>query len=989
MPATVTLGSDPFESADLKCWRNPGKFAASPQPGALVEIREELQASLGTAYTIGRELGGGGMSRLFLAEDHTLKRTVVIKLLPPSLASGVSAERFRREVLLVARLQHPHIVPVLASGAAGDAIWYAMPYVNGESLKHRIDRGGALPIDEAVAILSEIADALAYAHRAGVVHRDIKPANVLISEGHAVLADFGIAHAHGSSGAENQSAELTATGMGLGTPRYMAPEQFMEAARVDARADIYSLGILAYEMLTGRSPFEATTGAELLVAHVQQMPVPPRRRRAELPKALNDAVMRALAKNPEDRWRSADEFRQAIAGAQPAPRWSFRRGARIAALATGGAAAIAGVALMPSAAKVPLAVDENTIAVAPFTVLVPQMAMWREGMVDVLSSSLDGWGPLRAVPPSTVMKLSASAADVKAADAIARAASAGIVVFGSLYQSGPDSIRAHITIYHAGRKAILSELDRTDHVTHMDRLTDSITTGALGAIGTARGLPMLPRAARVGTNSMPAIKEFVTGAQLHRSGQFDSAAAHFARAVALDSNFAAAWHGMGQALGWSGGAVAARTPRLRAGSLNRGRAPFDSLTLAVDSIMGALESPGESVNRLAARLFATFDKLTRDYSSDAEAWFNFGDAAVHYGISADTPPTPGEVLAYFDRAMAIDPNLVEAYVHATEFALLANDLPRARSYAERIVQNGPTSPYAQGARNFLELTKRPMDDAGVRRLLGGIDSRVEWLTQVQRLIGGAYIDSAGTMIRVLQQSLNLPAKDEAIPIVWYRTGIARELATHGRLREARAVRADWDIDRDVALARLGLVNADSLSRAMAAFFANADSPLPSPTVFSLWAERGDSLSVARAIDAVKRSRRWVKLDSTKRAETLWFPLTALAVARHDSARALAMLDHAPLGNPAARQGGTWLRGRLLSQRSPAQAARLLGAWGYRSGSIDLEGITKLLFAARTAKRAGDVELAREYYGRVATAWANADPEFFPFVAEARAGRSPR
>jgi len=245
-----------------------------------------LQAALGDAYLLERELGGGGMSRLFVATERSLNRKVVIKVLPPELASEVSAARFKKEIEVAAQMQHPHIVPILAAGSDDDLLWYVMPYVQGESLRHRLKESGKLPVREAVRILIEVADALAFAHRKGIVHRDIKPENLLLEEGHAVLADFGVARAIFAARAAStvDGGNLTGTGMSVGTPTYMSPEQAAGETNVDARADIYALGLVGYEMLAGQHPFGKSGSVQgMIVAHLTE-PAPPvaKRRPARL-----------------------------------------------------------------------------------------------------------------------------------------------------------------------------------------------------------------------------------------------------------------------------------------------------------------------------------------------------------------------------------------------------------------------------------------------------------------------------------------------------------------------------------------------------------------------------------------------------------------------------------------------------------------------------------------------------------------------------------
>ena len=277
----------------------------------------QLQQALGDAFVIERELGGGGMSRVYLATEASLKRRVVVKLLAPEQASAVSAARFKQEIELAAHLRHPHILPVLSAGARDDLLYYVMPYAEGESLRHRMVREGPMPVADAVRILQEVADALEYAHLRGVVHRDLLE-NILLEGDHAALTDFGVARAIVTA---QGASRLTGTGLGVGTPGYMAPEQASGEPHVDARADIYALAVVGYEMLAGVPPFTGPTAQAVLAAHLRDAPPDLHALRPEVPEALARAIAKGLAKDPAARFATAGEFRDALmAGAGPLPR---------------------------------------------------------------------------------------------------------------------------------------------------------------------------------------------------------------------------------------------------------------------------------------------------------------------------------------------------------------------------------------------------------------------------------------------------------------------------------------------------------------------------------------------------------------------------------------------------------------------------------------------------------------------------------------------
>ncbi len=267
-------------------------------------IIDRLNAALTDRYVVERELGEGGMATVYLARDLRHNRQVALKVLRPELAAAMGGDRFPREIEIIAQLTHPHILPLHDSGEAGGFLFYVMPFIEGESLRSRLKREGRLPVRDAVRILREVVDALAYAHERGIVHRDIKPDNVMLSGRHALVTDFGVAKALSAASGE----KLTTVGIALGTPIYMSPEQAMGEADIDHRSDIYSLGALAYEMLAGDPPFDRHTPQAILSAHAMDTPDDVSTRRANLPPTLAQVVMRCLEKDKADRWQTAEEL---------------------------------------------------------------------------------------------------------------------------------------------------------------------------------------------------------------------------------------------------------------------------------------------------------------------------------------------------------------------------------------------------------------------------------------------------------------------------------------------------------------------------------------------------------------------------------------------------------------------------------------------------------------------------------------------------------
>jgi serine/threonine-protein kinase len=360
----------------------------------MADLLERLRSALADRYAIERELGRGGMALVYLAEDLKLHRQVAIKVLRPELAASLGAERFVQEIELTAKLQHPQILPLYEAGEADGFLYYVMPYVKGETLRERLDRDGKLSVEDVVRLTDDVAAALSYAHQQGIVHRDVKPENILLTGNRAVVADFGIARALQVAGGER----MTGTGLAVGTPAYMSPEQAMGLAEVDARSDVYALGCVVYEMVGGRPPFDEATPQALLAKHAADTVPALRASDPAIPVYVERAVEKALAKQPAERFQSASAFAEALATGTVVARVGRRRWSRRAAV---GAAAVALVATggwwLSTMAGSPAA-EPPRVAVLPFDNLgSPDDEYFADGITEEITSRIAQISGLRVI----------------------------------------------------------------------------------------------------------------------------------------------------------------------------------------------------------------------------------------------------------------------------------------------------------------------------------------------------------------------------------------------------------------------------------------------------------------------------------------------------------------------------------------------------------------------------------------------------------------
>jgi eukaryotic-like serine/threonine-protein kinase len=510
-----------------------------------VDSRSRLSAGLAERYTISRELGRGGMATVYLAHDRKHDRQVALKLLHPELAASIGAERFLHEIRTTAKLTHPYILPLHDSGEADGLLYYVMPYVEGESLRQRLIRERQLPLDDALRIASDVASALAYAHDHGVVHRDIKPENILLSGGEAVVADFGIARAITAAGGER----LTETGLAVGTVAYMSPEQSAADREIDGRSDLYSLGCVLYEMLAGQPPFTGPT-AQAIVARRLSEPVPALHHvREQVPLPVEQALMKAMAKVPADRFSSASRFAEALAAAsRPVPQRRAPRQTVVWAMLALLLATLAGYfVLRPRPAQSTLSAP-IAMAVLPFRAVASTepVDFLSVGIPDAIITRLANVGQMRVRPTSAVLRYEHQPVDAVEAG---RALAADYVLTGTV-QRAAARIRVNVQLVRAGDGVPLwgeqYDLARQDLLT----LQDSIAAQVASALEVRMTAAEQERVYRRYTENIGAFEAYMRGRPELARGTKEGALAAilaFEDALRQDSTYALARAGLAMA----------------------------------------------------------------------------------------------------------------------------------------------------------------------------------------------------------------------------------------------------------------------------------------------------------------------------------------------------------------------------------------------------------------------------------------------------------
>jgi len=712
------------------------------------DLTLRLQRAVGDAFRIERELGGGGMSRVFLAQDPALDRTVVIKVLDLEGAVGASVERFRREIRVVAGLQHPHIVPILTAGGDATLLWYAMPFISGESLRARLVREGALPLADAVLLAREVLDALSAAHAQGIVHRDIKPENILLQGRHAVVADFGVAKALAEAGVGGGG--LTTVGMALGTPTYMAPEQAMAEPTTNHRADLYAVGAVFYEMLVGAPPYSG--GVQAVIAAHLTAPVPRvEERRADVPPMVAQLIARLLAKQPAERPQTALEalttlesvstpgggsvaFSGAHAAATvmmaatpaatpavtppvsaPPTRGARGRGIRlalgglVALMVAAGAWWTVGREARP-AATARFAEGAEVIAVMPLA-STGDSALARLGrdLVVTVSTNLDGVGTLRLVDAMSVLQRAGALPQpipLEAARTLAADLGASSVLHGSLIPEG-TVVRVDLALYPVQGGEPLARTTVRLPAGEVSALTDSISVAVLRQIWRDGKAPS-PYLSDVATASGEALRAFLEGEARLQRFDVPGALEAYQRATAADSLFAQAWFRISNtrtiALQPTDTLVERRLDGLEARLPERDRA---LRVLARTRDLSVL-ARADSTERLAAR-----------FPESYLAQYRAGDPYVHL-LPRFGRPIAGAA-PYLERLETLAPNHADNAQHRLMVAHALGDTAGVRQAARDFAARAPGT-YGLAGRMVLQTlaiidsTGRPPSAAEVERI---------------------------------------------------------------------------------------------------------------------------------------------------------------------------------------------------------------------------------------------------------------------------------
>jgi tRNA A-37 threonylcarbamoyl transferase component Bud32/TolB-like protein len=651
----------------------------------MADPERELSEALAPDYLIQHRLGQGGMATVYQATDVRHEREVALKVLRRELAVVLGADRFRNEIRVTARLQHPNILPVLESGEAAGLLWYTMPLVSGGSLRDRLARERQLPLNEALAITREVADALAAAHQQGIIHRDIKPENILLAGGHALVADFGIARALDAAGSER----LTETGLTLGTPHYMSPEQSAGETRLDGRSDLYALGSVLYEMLAGEPPYTGPTG-QAIIAKRLSLPVPSvRTLRETVPEAVDQALATALARTPADRFATTAEFATALGAAATAPartvpraRPTSLRGSLRLGLAL---LAIAAVGLFIARRQTAGTPTPTQVVVSPFRVsgADPALAYLGEGLVDLLTIRLSGEGEFRAVEPrrvlSTWQRESPGGGEVgpDAALRLTQGLGAGLLVDGAVVGT-PARLTLTASVLNAQTGRVGGHATVEGPADSLSEMVDRLAVQLLGLQGGLEAQTLT----HLTTRSPEAMRAYLAGRKAYRRGDVEEGARGFGRALDLDSTFVQPALSLALLNGWC---------CFDEALIERGEA----LAWAGRDRLPAADRAWLEASRVAWTSLHRWETMVAAYPDRPEMWYALGDVYYHVGalMGVDQPLRRAEEA--FQRGWQVDsatsmgttlleqaPGVPEPLFHMVELAQLNGDTASIRRMVE-------------------------------------------------------------------------------------------------------------------------------------------------------------------------------------------------------------------------------------------------------------------------------------------------------------------
>jgi len=728
----------------------------------LPDLSQRLQDALSGRYRIERKLGRGGMATVFLAEDLKHHRQVAIKVLDPEVTAAIGPERFLREIETVARLTHPHILPLHDSGVADGLLFYVMPYVEGESLRDRLTREKQLSLEDALRIAREVADALSYAHSRGLVHRDIKPENILLESGHAVVADFGIARAVAAAA----GAALTGTGIAVGTPAYMSPEQAAGSRDLDGRSDLYSLGCVLYEMLAGVPPFAGTTAESLAHQHLSLAPRPVTELRPAVPGWVAAAVQRALAKAPADRFSPVALFAEALAHKESAPtlvappvpsprpahRW--RRlawlGAAVVVVAAGAFFVLRPGRKAPASAPGTPVRAHSAIAVLPFQNLSAggPHAYFAGGLHDELLTQLAKVAALKVISRTSVMGYAGTTKPLKQ---IADELGVGTVVEGTVQVEG-ERLRVTVQLIDAATDEHLwaERYDRT--LDDAFAIQSEVTQRIVAAVGTALTSAEQGRLTAAPTANPEAYRLYLQGREYAvRPGVLrqdrETARQLYERALGLDPDFALAHAALSQVHGemywWRYDPSVARAARQReeaetalrlAPDLPQAhvamglvhywghrdfRRALDEFTIALKGLPNDAEllAWAGNLNRRLGNwndVFAALDNATRLDPRNVDLLWNLG------GVTFDLTHRHAEAVRAFDQALVLAPDLHLAAVYrGRTYVRWRGQLDTLRAALGRIPRDAELGALGSAAAQRIELLLWERDASGVLQELQG------------------------------------------------------------------------------------------------------------------------------------------------------------------------------------------------------------------------------------------------------------------------------